>query len=176
VDHLDAYPGGHTRLTDPAALRDAVVRGGDRWWTAVIAAHGNREPGLAQAVVAGRRSVLTAADFLDGEADPPAFVSFASCHSGYPDTDDPHEPLGLALAALAAGADQVLSAHFEIGGQVSGHLGRLYRRLAHADDVPAALAEVLHDPARRDRPLWTWAALVVVGTHAHRCTGRRTGS
>ena len=139
----------------------------------MLAAHGNREPGLAHAVVAGGRSVLTAADFLDGGATPPPFVSLASCHSGYPDSADQHEPLGLALTALAAGAANVLSAHIELGGQGSGSVVRclsgLYEALA-ADptDVASALRDQFQLPrlrAGRDRtPLYQWAALCVVGT------------
>ena len=100
LDGLAAHPAGHDRITDTAQVVPAFVRGGDRWRSAVLAAHGNREPGLAHAVLAGPSVVLSAADFLDGTTAPPPYLSLASCHSGYPGGDDQYEPLGLALAAL----------------------------------------------------------------------------
>jgi hypothetical protein len=117
LDGLAAHPCGHDRITDTAQVAPAFVRGGDRWRSAVLAAHGNREPGLAHAVLAGPSVVLSAADFLHGATTPPPYLSFASCHSGFPSGDDQYEPLGLALAALAAGATHVVSTHFEIGSQ-----------------------------------------------------------
>jgi tetratricopeptide (TPR) repeat protein len=171
VAALDAHRDGHVVLGDAGEVRAAFVRGGATWRTAVLAAHGNREPGLAHAVVAGGRAVLTAADFLDGDAAPPLFVSLASCHSGYPDSADQHEPLGLALTALAAGATNVLSAHVELGsGPLVRCLAGLYEALA-ADptDVASALRNQFQLPrlrSGRDRtPLYRWAALAVVGTH-----------
>ena len=174
VDALDAHRGGHVVLGGPGEVRAAFVRGGTSCRTAVLAAHGNREPGLAHAVVAGGRSVLTAADFLDGDATPPLFLSLASCHSGYPDSADQHEPLGLALTALAAGAANVLSAQVELDGRGSGSMVRclagLYEALADdTADVASALRDqfqLLRLRAGRDRtPLYQWAALAVVGTH-----------
>lgn len=166
LDGLDAHPGGHDRITDTTRVAPTFVRGGDRWHSAVLAAHGNREPGLAHAVVAGGSVVLSAADFLDGTTAPPPFLSFASCHSGFPSGDDQYEPLGLALAALAAGATHVLSTHFEIGSNdriVSGCLSRLYAALPTTHSPVAALAAVLRDPALRRLPLYRWAALTVIG-------------
>jgi hypothetical protein len=167
LDGLNAYPAGHERITDTAQVAPAFVRGGDRWRTAVLAAHGNREPGLAQAVLAGQSVVLAAADFLDGATIPPPYLSFASCHSGYPSGDDQYEPLGLALAALAAGATHVVSTHFEIGSQdrvVSGCLSTLFQALPTADSPATALASILRDPSHRRLPLFRWAALAVIGT------------
>src|SRR5262249_4972599 len=141
--------------------------GGDRWRTAVLAAHGNREPGLAHAVLAGSSVVLSAADFLDGATTPPPYLSFASCHSGFPSGDDQYEPLGLALAALAAGATHVVSAHFEIGSQdrfLSDCLSRLYQALPFARSPTVALAAVLRNPSLHRLPLYRWAALTVIGT------------
>lgn len=173
IDRLRSHPGGHLTLATADQVRDAFVRGGPRWQTAVSAAPGNRAPGLAQAAVAGGRPVLAAAHFLDGAAAPPAFVSLASCHSGYPEADDPGEPLGLALAALAAGTEHVLAGMFELDARAHGPLtrclGELYDRVAVTNDVPAALADVLRDPVargrRRPEPLYRWAALAVIGAH-----------
>lgn len=177
AEELDVLPGlhgGHTRLDDASQVRDAFVRGGDHWRTGLLAAHGNKEPGLAQAIILrGRASPLTAADFLDGDANPPRYLSFASCHSGFPDGDDHHEPLGLALAALTAGATHVISAHFEIAGgrgPITECLSRLYLAMTTDEDVPSALARILRHPAVRQPgvrlPLFEWAALTVIGSHA----------
>jgi hypothetical protein len=114
VAALDAHGAGHVRLDSPDAVQGAFVDGGERFRIAVVAAHGNREPGLGHAVTEGGRAVLAAADYLDGGPVPPPVLSLASCHSGYPDSDDPHEPLGLALAALTAGVDHVVSSTFEL--------------------------------------------------------------
>ncbi|SMD27481.1 CHAT domain-containing protein [Kibdelosporangium aridum] len=168
LDGLEAHPAGHDRITDTAQVVPAFVRGGDRWRSAVLAAHGNREPGLAQAVLAEQSVVLSAADFLDGTTAPPPYLSFASCHSGYPSGDDHYEPLGLALAALAAGATHVISTHFEIGSQdqvVSSCLSRLYQALPTAPSPATALASILRDPSLRQRRLYRWAALAVIGTN-----------
>jgi tetratricopeptide (TPR) repeat protein len=170
---LGGHPGGHVRLAEARQVREAFVRGGATWRTAVLAAHGNREPGLAHAVLArGTGSVLTAADFLNGAARAPRYVSLASCHSGFPDGTDQHEPLGLALAALAAGASHVISAHFEIdatGELMTTSLQRLYEAMARTDDPPGALARVLRERVQYapvTRPLlYQWAALTVIGTH-----------
>ena len=111
--------------------------------------------------------ILSAADFLDGATTPPPYLSFASCHSGFPSGDDQYEPLGLALAALAAGATHVVSAHFEIGSQdriVSDCLSRLYQALPATRSPTAALGTILRDPALRHRARYRWAALTVIGT------------
>jgi tetratricopeptide (TPR) repeat protein len=168
LNGLASHPAGHHRITDTAEVAPAFVWGGDRWRSAVLAAHGNREPGLAQAILAGTSVVLTAADFLDGPTNPPAYVSLASCHSGYPAGDDQYEPLGLALAALAAGATNVVSTHFEIGSQdalVSTCLARLYKALGDTDSAATALATILRDPTLHKRALYRWAALTIIGTH-----------
>lgn len=168
LDGLTAHPAGHDRITDTAQVVPAFVRGGDRWRSAVLAAHGNREPGLAHAVLTGPSVVLSAADFLNGATTPPPYLSLASCHSGFPSGDDQYEPLGLALAALAAGATHVVSTHFEIGSQdriVSGCLSSLYQDLPAAHSPTAALATILRDPSLRRLPLYRWAALAVIGTH-----------
>ncbi|KDN21775.1 CHAT domain-containing protein [Amycolatopsis rifamycinica] len=167
LDGLAAHPDGHDRITEPAHVAPAFIRGGDRWRTAVLAAHGNREPGLAHAILAGPAVVLSAADFLDGTTTPPPYLSFASCHSGFPGGDDQYEPLGLALAALAAGATHVVSAHFEIGSQdriVSSCLSRLYQELHVTRSPAAALAAILRAPSLRRLPLYRWAAVTVIGT------------
>lgn len=167
LDGLAAHPAGHDRITEPAHVTPAFVHGGDRWRTAVLAAHGNREPGLAHAVLAGPAVVLSAADFLDGTTTPPPYLSFASCHSGFPSGDDQYEPLGLALAALAAGATHVVSAHFEIGSQdrvVSGCLSQLYQALHTTRSPAATLAATLREPSLRRLPLYRWAAVTVIGT------------
>ncbi|WP_410611115.1 CHAT domain-containing protein [Amycolatopsis sp. lyj-109] len=167
LDGLAAHPAGHDRITEPAHVTSAFVRGGDRWRTAVLAAHGNREPGLAHAVLAGPAVVLSAADFLDGTTTPPPYLSFASCHSGFPSGDDQYEPLGLALAALAAGATHVVSTHFEIGSQdriVSSCLAQLYQALHATRSPAAALATILRAPSLRRLPLYRWAAVTVIGT------------
>lgn len=167
---LDAHPGGHTSVDD-SQIRRALVHGGDQWRTAVVAAHGNREPGLAHAILSGGRSVMRAADFLDGDAKPPALVSLASCHSGFPDGEDQYEPLGLAVAALTAGARQVISAQIEIddeAGPMIECLQQLYAGIATEDDAAAVLCEVLRTTRSRHRhvllPLYQWAALTVLGT------------
>lgn len=169
---LASHPAGHVTLTGTHQLKDAFVRGGGQWRTAVLAAHGNRSPGLAHAVTAGRQPVLTAADFLDGDAHAPRYLSLTSCHSGFPDGDDQHEPLGLALTALAAGATSVLSAHFEIDsvdGPMRDCLTRLYRAMPDHDSLPALLAHILRDRTHRGPSqstwLYQWAALTVIGTH-----------
>lgn len=168
---LDAFPGGHQSL-DADGVRPAFLRGGRRWSTAVLAAHGNSEPGLAHAVVVGHRAVLSAADFVDGVAEPSDVLSLASCHSGRPRGDDPYEPLGLATAALVAGTRQVLSSHFELdarGGTAPELLARVYTRIGRGDDAATALGHELRDPDLRRGPhpelLYRWAVLTVVGTH-----------
>jgi tetratricopeptide (TPR) repeat protein len=166
LDGLDDHPLGHDRITDKAQVVPAFTRGGYRWRSAVLAAHGNREPGLAHAVVADSTVVLSAADFLDGTTIPPAYLSLASCHSGYPAGDDQYEPLGLALAALAAGATHVVSTHFEIGSQdriVSSCLSQLYQAFPTSQSPASALAAILRDPALRRQALYRWAAVTVIG-------------
>ena len=116
------------------------------------------------------RTVLTAADYVDGSATPPQFLSLASCHSGYPDGDDPHEPLGLALAALGAGVDQVVSSTFELDSRPSPAtdcLTALYAALEHTDDVPVALAAAQRACRAMwrgvEEPLYRWAIICVIG-------------
>jgi hypothetical protein len=168
LDALSTHPDGHISVTDPSEVVPAFVRGGNRWRTAVLAAHGNREPGLAHAIHAGSEIALSAADFLDGATAPPSYLSFASCHSGYPGGDDQYEPLGLAVAALTAGATHVVSTHFEIRSQdavVSSCLSTLYRAFAHTTSPARTLSNVLRAPHLRSRSLCRWAALTVIGTH-----------
>ncbi|MBO0610766.1 CHAT domain-containing protein [Myceligenerans salitolerans] len=172
IDALRHHAGSTVRLDRPEDVREAFVRGGHRYRTAVLAAHGNREPGLAQAVVDGNRPVLSASDYLDGDSVPPRFLSLASCHSGYPHGEDPHEPLGLALAALTAGVEQVVSSAFELDayeGPATDVLRQVYTELAHDGDAPAVLCRTLRDGYRTGRyagePLYRWAVLSVIGTH-----------
>lgn len=125
-----------------------------------------------QEVCDGTRSVLSAGDYLDGVSGPPALLSLASCHSGFPWDDDPHEPLGLALTALAAGVDQVVSSTFELDakpGPATECLAHLYTALA-TDDAPARVLGNFQRDSRRRRstavdPLYQWAVLAVIGTH-----------
>jgi tetratricopeptide (TPR) repeat protein len=166
VDALRHHGGETVELSSAAEVREAFVRGGHRYRTAVLAAHGNRKPGMAQAVLDGDRPVLSASDYLDGERMPPRFLSLASCHSGYPGGDDPHEPLGLALAALTAGVQQVVSSSFEMDayeGPATDCLRRLYTELAHNSDVPAVLCRILREGRHNEEPLYRWAVLSVIG-------------
>ncbi|MCE7004555.1 CHAT domain-containing protein [Kibdelosporangium philippinense] len=172
LDALAFHPAGHLALTDLGAVKDAFVRGGAQWQTAVLAAHGDREPGLAHAILAGSATILTAADFLDSTAQAPKTISLASCHSGFPGGEDHHEPLGLALTALAAGATNVVSAHFEIDsedGPMRQCLTRLYTGMPDHESISALLGQILRDPVMRGPNqstwLYRWAALTVIGTH-----------
>lgn len=174
---LDAFA-AHTTLRDSGEVADAFVHGGDRWDLGVLAAHGDTEAGLAQGVFTedGTR-ILTAADFLRKDAAPPTELSFAICHGAAAFGPDPHEPLGLTLAALSAGARAVLSTHFELesGLEVAnGCLERLYSALADPARVPGRstglrsvaqqLAMLQRQPVLRTHPLARWAVLCVVGT------------
>ncbi|RPF20912.1 CHAT domain-containing protein [Myceligenerans xiligouense] len=172
IDALRHHAGTTVQLRRPEDVRETFVRGGSRYRTAVLAAHGNREPGLAQAVVDGNRPVLSASDYLDGDRFPPRFLSVASCHSGYPRGEDPHEPLGLALAALTAGVEQVVSSTFEMDayeGPATDTLRQVYTELARDGDVPAVLCRILREGLRArsfaGEPLYRWAVLSVIGTH-----------
>ncbi|RLK59610.1 CHAT domain-containing protein [Actinokineospora cianjurensis] len=167
LDALSTHPDGHTRVTDPAEVVSVFVRGGTRWRTAVVAAHGNREPGLAHAILAGPAIALSAADFLTGTPTPPAYLSLASCHTTFAG-DDQYEPLGLAVAALTAGATHVVSTTFEIGSQdsiVSDCLSALYAEFPHTTSPAASLSAILRDPALRAHRLYHWAALTIIGIH-----------
>jgi CHAT domain len=168
LEGLDSYPDGHIRLADSQQVREAFVHGGRRWTTAVLAAHGNREPGLAQAILdANWRAVLTAADYLTMDAQPPRRMSLATCHSGFPDSgSNPHEPLGLALTALTAGAQEIISAQYEIDAGspvVTECLRRLYAEMAIARRPASVLAQIQRDPTLRTQPLSRWAVLAVIG-------------
>lgn len=78
---LSQFPGGHHEISDVAQLLTAVTKGGSQWQLAVLATHGNREPGLAQGLLTTDRStLLTASQFLTPEARPPAVLSMAACH------------------------------------------------------------------------------------------------
>ncbi|GAB3170837.1 hypothetical protein GCM10027059_37970 [Myceligenerans halotolerans] len=166
IDALRHHGGETVELSDPTEVREAFVRGGHRFRTAVLAAHGNRKPGMAQAVLDGDRPVLSASDYLDGKRKPPRFLSLASCHSGYPGGEDPHEPLGLALAALTAGVQQVVSSSFEMDadeGLATDCLRRLYTELTHDSDLPAVLCRILREGRHDKEPLYRWAVLSVIG-------------
>jgi tetratricopeptide (TPR) repeat protein len=168
LEALAHFRDGCRRLGDRAQAREAVTRGADRWRLAVLAAHGDRQPGLAQSIVASTGSaVVSAGHFLAGDAASPRQLSFAACHGLYPVNDDPHEPLGLALCALTSGTESIVSAHFEIdaGTETPNRiLARLYRAMADGEPPASALARVQRAlPDRATQPLARWAVLAVLG-------------
>ena len=165
LDALDEFPGGHTRR-GIGELHDAILATENRWQLTVIAAHGNREPGLAQAVLTDDgKAALTAATLLTSDRTPPERLSMAICHGLYPPNDDPHEPLGLAICALATGTREIISTHFEVdfGGNesiASSVLARTYGLIASGCDAPSALNQAQREtPCRASQPLARWAVL-----------------
>ncbi len=163
---LDASPGGHVPLDDPAAFRAAASTSGGRFRLAAAAAHGNLAPGLSQAVVTRTgMAVVAAADFLRPAADPPQVLSFAVCHGMFPPWDDQYEPLGLALCALSAGAEAVLSGQYEVDGATGAAaavLAGAYEGILRGERPATALARAQRE-VNRTLPLSRWAVLAVLG-------------
>jgi hypothetical protein len=165
---LERFRGGCQKLSDQAEARNAVTSGAEVWRLAVLAAHGDRQPGLAQSIVTSTGSaIVSAAHFLAGDASPRQ-LSFAVCHGLYPVNDDPHEPLGLALCALTSGTESIVSAHFEIDGGTETPnriLAHLYRAMADGERPASALARIQRGIADRAvQPLARWAVLAVLGS------------
>ncbi|GAA4495042.1 hypothetical protein GCM10023191_035150 [Actinoallomurus oryzae] len=166
---LAGFPGGCTELRDQSAARAAVTRGADTYRLTVLAAHGDRQPGLAQSVVSSTgNAIVSAAHFLAAGTRPPRQLSFATCHGLYPENDNPHEPLGLALCALTAGTESMISAHFEVdfGPSLAGDiLSAVYLAMAEGERPSSALARAQRGvPDRARQPLSRWAVLAVLGT------------
>lgn len=86
----------------------------DRYLLGVLGAHGDAEPGLAQGVVLDREKQvrLTAASLF--ELDVPILLVLGSCWSGRLVADRSQEPLGLAVVAMARGADGVVAGLHEL--------------------------------------------------------------
>jgi tetratricopeptide (TPR) repeat protein len=141
---------------------------GRAWKLAVVAAHGNREPGLAQALVNDKGvAILAAAHFLTATSNPPRRLVMAACHGLYPPGGDPHEPLGLAVCALAAGVEEVGSSHVEIdfGTDLPSRiLADMYRGMDTGETMSRALANAQRRHlGPTSEPLVRWAVMATLG-------------
>ena len=104
---------------------------------------------------------LSAADVLDLDLDG-ALVALSACESGAHSTDAV-EPLGLAWAFLAAGADGVVVSQWLVDDRSAATLmPELYRHLAAGLPVAEALRQVQLGGLREHRHPYYWAAFSLV--------------
>lgn len=155
-------------VLDEDAARAAVLDGGHDFWMVVMACHGDRGLGLAQALLrADGDALLSAADLVMAKGVPDV-LALASCHGMWIPGHEQQEPLGLATAALCGGARHVLAWTMELeqSGLTRAVLQAVYRRIvagaAPHRAVGATMRAALNRYGAMQKPVSTWAALAVL--------------
>ncbi|MFF5713809.1 CHAT domain-containing protein [Streptomyces sp. NPDC012756] len=151
------------------------LQSGDRYALAVLAVHGNSEPGLAQSLQLSRmpRRRLSAAQLLGLRL--PAHLVLGACWSGRLSPIPGEEPLGLPTVALTRGATTLTTALYPVPDEATGMiLAEYYKQLA-ANVHPAQALRASQrryisnasgarlDPVTGEAP-WYWAGLTLLTT------------
>lgn len=150
-------------VSDPRDLL-AHLRDGDGYAVAVLAAHGDAGPGLAQSLEFDSGVRLSAGQLLGAKL--PRLMVIGACWSADVRFEPGVEPLGLSTVALTQGARGVLGGVFDLPSEETGViLSEMYDLLGRGRTLARALqsAQTSYlDSHDRARPI-DWSGLVVFG-------------
>ncbi|MFI6078881.1 CHAT domain-containing protein [Actinoplanes sp. NPDC051343] len=151
---LDAWPGGHHDLANPAAAdpRGALL---------YVSGHGTGAGATSQFGVATVSLDALSAGGL------PRLVVLNGCWSGTAASRFGQDPLSLAVGALLGGADTVIAGIGQVGSEPSARVGTDFVNLVRDGLPPAAalrLAQCGLRDAQPDLGPFDWAGLCAIGT------------